>query len=159
MRLTHEAVAMAFDCEGFFELGTRQSSTNPSGQQVLVRAWITQKYCDELLYTIAETLNFGKVTPGWRWGCQGKENVGKLLDFMQPWLIVNREQAKIVRGFLATIVGRGSPPTIAQLVLRDKLLSVWELNFSQKAKRERRGYAVDKGATGDLQGISPGQTP
>jgi hypothetical protein len=85
----------------------------------------------ELLETVREVMDCGSVDiASNRWMCTTR-NVEKLLDRVEPYLIVKRTRAALARALFTTIKpgtnqSDNSPEHLARVLLRKKLLELWE---------------------------------
>lgn len=134
MTLTREQedawLAALLDGEGHFNLQRRASYTHIS-----IR--IVQCLCDELLEKIKGVTGFGTVDPGFQWRIDNREGVQAFLDRTEPYLIVKKEEASLVRAIVSTFARQGYHPKPEALILREKLMVLWENRpRSRKARKE-----------------------
>ena len=122
VKLSPEYIAGFFDGEGSFGIGLRIDDVETGYENrkgIDVSVGIGQDY-KHVLDLIKETFSFGTVGPSghgkygniqWSWVCWGRENCRKFLDYVEPYLIVKKEQAKLFRQVLDVLKDsqRGKP--------------------------------------------------
>lgn len=150
MELDDKQLAMAFDCEGSFSVGESQREYTI----LQVTLDIAQSYCDELLFSIQSSVGYGYVESGHTWRLKGKDRILAFLDKIEPYLIVKRDEAKLIRGLLDT-VGTGTPLKPEVQLLRARLLELWNANYSRAAKKARR-QGADHGTASRVQRVPTG---
>jgi hypothetical protein len=145
--LDDKQLAMAFDCEGGFCVAEDGHHYN----SLLVSASIAQSYCDELLYRIKNAVGYGAVSEGQQWEISGKARILTLLDRIEPYLIVKKNEAVVIRAILGTVGSAGVALDPRTRLLREKYVEYWKNNYSRKAKKARRSNAINEGTVGDFQ--------
>ncbi len=121
-------LAALFDGEGGFHIGTDSKGYNS------FKMFITQTWCDELLYLIEEVLGIGWVEPGSAWRCAGKPACLALLDRIQPYLVVKKHCAVKFRNILSTVRTEGRDLTQEQRDKRKELLDEWQATCTRAAR-------------------------
>ena len=115
-------LAGLFDGEGCFNVSIDRDGC------LDVRAMICNTYIP-LLERIEEVMGFGHIdayptieaSGSCRWRCS-RANVSRLLDRIEPYLIVKKDEAEIIRAMLSTVGTRVSE----DLLVRQELLNVWQ---------------------------------
>lgn len=121
-------VAGLFDGEGNFTVAESCGFT--------LQAIISNNYIP-LLEEIKFQIGFGlviKTCP--RWICQSKKDVTKFLDLVEPFLIVKRHEAEMVRLLLST-VNRGKHLSNHDALLRYKIMEVFSVRSAHAIATRR----------------------
>jgi hypothetical protein len=129
-------LAALFDGEGGFNIGTDTRGYNS------FKMYITQSHCDRLLELVKEKLGFGWVEPAHAWRCGGNEACVRLLNRIEPYLVVKKSCAELFRQILGTIRKEGRGSLDDQFIQRSILLDKWEHTCTRRAQNARNALSV-----------------